>query len=47
MKYVFLFISLILLKSCIDKADPDERFDVGYDDGYAVGYNTEYWSCFD
>ena len=21
-------------------SDPDERYDVGYDDGYTVGYNT-------
>jgi hypothetical protein len=29
--------ALLLLSSC---ADSEERYDVGYDDGYAVGYNT-------
>ena len=32
-------MTLTLLAGCFD--NPDERFDVGYDDGYAVGYNTE------
>jgi len=31
-------IASCLLASC---SDPEERADVGYDDGYAVGYNTE------
>ena len=30
---------LIGLAACIE--DKDDRFDVGYDDGYAAGYNTE------
>ena len=41
MKYFLLFLISLTLSSCIDRADPDERFDVGYSDGYAVGYNTE------
>lgn len=32
-----LILSLLLLSSCVDS---DERLDVGYDDGYAVGFNT-------
>jgi len=32
-------IMITMLSGCIE--DSDERFDVGYDDGYAVGYNTE------
>ena len=38
----FLILAAIIittLSGCIE--DSDERFDVGYDDGYAVGYNTE------
>ncbi|MDA9991175.1 hypothetical protein N9E48_10265 [Paracoccaceae bacterium] len=35
-----LMSACILLSACIG-ADPDERFDAGYSDGYAVGYNTE------
>ena len=38
---IIIASSLIMLSACFDKNDPDERFDVGYDDGYAVGYNTE------
>ena len=30
-------VALLLLQSC---ADADERYDVGYGDGYATGYNT-------
>lgn len=30
--------ALAFLTGC---SDPDERADVGFDDGYAVGYNTE------
>ena len=41
MKYLFLLFSITFLAGCINKSDPDERFDVGYSDGYAVGYNTE------
>ena len=33
----FLIILSFALLSC---ADPDERLDVGYSDGYAVGFNT-------
>ena len=32
-------MTLTLMAGCYD--DPVERFDVGYDDGYAVGHNTE------
>ena len=35
-----LMSAYVLLSACIG-ADPDERFDAGYSDGYAVGYNTE------
>ena len=38
----FLILAAIMittLSGCVE--DSDERFDVGYDDGYAVGYNTE------
>lgn len=41
MKHFLLIFIFFTLSSCIDLADPDERFDVGYSDGYAVGYNTE------
>ena len=41
MKHYLLVIISLALSSCIDRADPDERFDIGYSDGYAVGYNTE------
>jgi len=33
-----LFGCVCLLAAC---QNAEERFDVGYDDGYAVGYNTE------
>ena len=33
-----IFFCLIL--SLFGCSDPEERYDVGYDDGYAVGYNT-------
>jgi hypothetical protein len=29
--------AFLILSGC---DDPDERYDVGYSDGYAVGYNT-------
>lgn len=32
-----LIVALLLLAAC---DDAEERYDVGYDDGYAVGYNT-------
>lgn len=32
-----LLVFAITAASC---ADPEERYDVGYDDGYAVGYNS-------
>lgn len=35
MKYAALI--LVLLAGC---ENADERYDVGFDDGYAVGYNT-------
>ena len=41
MKHFLRIFVFFALSSCIGGADPDERFDVGYDDGYAVGYNTE------
>lgn len=34
-----LICACLLLTACL--ADADERFDAGYNDGYAVGYNTE------
>jgi hypothetical protein len=33
-------IAAMLLLSLAGCDDPEERYDVGYDDGYAVGYNT-------
>jgi hypothetical protein len=34
-------VALPLLSSLLAcRPDPEERYDVGYDDGYAVGYNT-------
>jgi len=36
-KILTLFAVAGLTVSC---ADPDERYDAGYSDGYAVGYNT-------
>jgi len=32
-----LILALLLLTSC---GDAEERLDVGYDDGYAAGFNT-------
>ena len=37
MRVVALAVPALILSSC---TDPDERYDVGYDDGYAVGYNS-------
>lgn len=37
-KMVFLFTAALFLQGCLP--DPEERYDVGYDDGYASGYNT-------
>lgn len=34
-------ITLLLLTACDKGKDNEERADVGYSDGYAVGYNTE------
>lgn len=34
---VYLLPALMFLTAC---SDPEERYDVGYGDGYAVGYNT-------
>jgi hypothetical protein len=39
MRILLVPIMAMLLSGCIE--DSDERFDVGYSDGYAVGYNTE------
>ncbi len=36
-KYGVALLALLLF-SC---SDPEERFDTGYSDGYAAGYNTE------
>lgn len=32
--------ALVLAVTVASCADPEERYDVGYDDGYAVGYNS-------
>ena len=37
--YFFVFLVPVMLTSCGDSAD--SRFDAGYSDGYASGYNTE------
>ena len=34
------FVLALGLNALVGCADPDERTDVGYSDGYAVGYNT-------
>ena len=34
------FLSFVVISGCIGE-NADERFDVGYSDGYAVGFNTE------
>ena len=39
MYFLLAVIMIVALSGCIE--DSDERFDVGYDDGYALGYNTE------
>lgn len=40
MKHIIITAMLTtFLLGCME--DEDERFDVGYSDGYAVGYNTE------
>jgi len=35
-----ILTTVLLLLILIYCSDPDERLDVGYDDGYAVGFNT-------
>lgn len=35
--WIALLSSVLALQAC---SDPDERYDVGYDDGYAAGFNT-------
>ena len=37
--YLFVLLASVMLTSCGDSAD--SRFDAGYSDGYASGYNTE------
>ena len=37
--YFFVLLVPVMLASCGDSAD--SRFDAGYSDGYASGYNTE------
>lgn len=39
-RLVFFLAVLLAVSGCIED-DSDERLDVGYSDGYAVGYNTE------
>ena len=39
-KQTFFLGALLLLSACKGES-ADERFDAGYSDGYAVGYNTE------
>ena len=39
-KHSIILIANALFSGC-NKDDADDRFDVGYSDGYAVGYNTE------
>ena len=38
MKYTVLVLAAMLLAACGESAD--SRYHSGYDDGYAVGYNT-------
>jgi len=38
MHTILVVLVTIFLVGCLE--DEDERYDVGYDDGYAVGYNT-------
>jgi hypothetical protein len=38
MKYTVLVLATMLLAACGESAD--SRYHSGYDDGYAVGYNT-------
>lgn len=37
---VLFVLSFVVVSGCIGE-NADERFDVGYSDGYAVGFNTE------
>ena len=37
---VLTFIASAVLQACSGAPSAEERADVGYDDGYAVGYNT-------
>ena len=37
LKQTFILCITLFVLGC---TDPDERYDVGFDDGYAVGYNT-------
>jgi len=39
MRLILMLTLSFFLNGCIE--DNDERFDAGYSDGYAVGYNTE------
>lgn len=39
MRHLLAAIMITMLSGCFE--DSDERFDAGYSDGYAVGYNTE------
>ena len=41
MKSLLIILAASALLSGCNKDEADERFDVGYSDGYAVGYNTE------
>ncbi len=34
-------IMLALFLAGCNRPDPEERYEAGYDDGYAAGYNTE------
>jgi hypothetical protein len=38
MKYILVIGIGLIISACGPSAD--ERYDVGYDDGYAAGYNT-------
>jgi hypothetical protein len=37
MRVILLVVFLVALSGC---DDPDERYDAGHSDGFAVGYNT-------
>lgn len=40
MRTPFSILCILILVAC-KTASPEERYDVGYSDGYAAGYNTE------